>query len=419
MRSVAWRRASLRERICVLFVVVLAACSPDRSVPPLNATPTISASPSIQPTTRVTTSPSVRPSDSVTAPCGQVLLASQPRTVAATAAAVFASAEGLALYDVAANSTVPLDALVSTNGPVPRFRSSAIVSFDSLREPAVEGQTVGQDSLYEFDLESGRASETLRLPNSVLGFDWSPDGMLLAYLLRSDTPSRIGPRELCLFDARRSETSLLKRIERPFGTGTGQREETAITWAPNGRQVLAVETSAQPSLFVIDLEGRDVVSPRDGTFARWLTDDRILYQDDPHSDRPGGWFSLSTTTGRARQFSLPERAYRPAISPDGDRIAFDDGAEDPAIFIFDIDSGTSRRLAGGHVAPVWLGPDQVAATAAEPCSHSFCPVPWSAFSTTVSIDTVTGDQQQILLPRTLAEIHRYGVIDVLQPVPGS
>ena len=109
--------------------------------------------------------------------------------------------------------------------------------------------------------------------------------------------------------------------------------------------------------------------------------------------------------------------YRPAVSPDGNKIAYDDGdGDEPSIFVFDVDEGTTQRLARGFVGPVWLGPDLIAATAAGSCpSGSACPIPWAALGTTVGIDVPTGDRTPLALPTTLQEVARYGVIDVLLP----
>jgi WD40 repeat protein len=286
------------------------------------------------------------------------------------------------------------------------------------REGNDDAHTFGQDSLYELVLATGDAIELLRLPNQVLGFAWSPDGARLAYQLRTETPGRVGPRLLCMFDARSGEASLLRSIPRPFGTGTGQREETSVDWSPDGRFILAVETAAEASLFVVDIDGRDAVTPRDGTFGRWLTEGSLLFQRDHprNNEDPGDWRVLSVPNGGTSPFNMPP-GYRPAVSPDGDKIAFDDGdGAEPSIFVFDVDDGTTQRLARGFVAPVWLGPDQIAATAAGPCpSGSFCPIPWSFLGTTAGIDVSTGDRTTLALPSTLQEVPRYGVIDVLLP----
>jgi hypothetical protein len=160
--------------------------------------------------------------------------------------------------------------------------------------------------------------------------------------------------------------------------------------------------------------GRDVVAPRDGTFGRWLSDERLFFQEDPHTDRVQPWVSLSTSTGRERAFGLPERAYRPVLSPGGDVIAFDDGdAEEASIYVFEIEPETTHPLARGFVAPIWLDRDTIAATGTGPAA-SFGGIPWSVLRSTARID-MAGETHELALTTTLQDHSRYGVIDVLMP----
>jgi hypothetical protein len=336
--------------------------------------------------------------------------------------AVLSSQQGLSLYDIAADTTDLLDPDPSVTSQAPRFRAPGLVSYARVRELPDDGHTFGQDSLYEFDIDLGQRSEFLRLPNQLTGLDWSPDGTMLAYLLRVETPTRVLPSALCLFDSRTGETSLLREIERPFGTGTGQREETLVSWAPDGRRIIAIETAAQPSLFVVDLEGRDAIEPLDGTFARWLSDDTVLFQEDPGvADASWSWFSATVSTGRSSPFPLPTEAYRPSLSPSRDSVAFDDGdGEEPSVYLHDIASGATRMLARGYTAPVWLGPNHIAASAAGPCPlGSFCPTPWVALGATIGIDLLTGQEEPLTLPTTIQGAGRFGAIDVLLPIVGT
>jgi hypothetical protein len=330
--------------------------------------------------------------------------------------AVGATAAGLFRHDVVADSIDQLGEFTGASRPA--FRSPALISFVLQREAGDEAHTFGQDSLHEMNLETGLAVELLRLPNQLTAFDWSPDGTLLAYQLRTESPSRVGPRLVCLFDSGSGRISLLNSIPRPYGTGTGQREETSVAWSSDGRLILVVETAAEAGMFVIDVDGRDVMTPRDGTFSRWLTEETILFQRDHprNNEDPGEWRVLSISNGETSTFAMPP-GYRPAVSPDGSKIAFDDGdGDEPSIFVFDVPGGSSQRLLRGAVAPVWLGPDRIAATAAASCpSGSACPIPWASLDTTVGIDVPTRNRTPLALPTTLQQVARYGVIDVLLP----
>jgi hypothetical protein len=202
-------------------------------------------------------------------------------------------------------------------------------------------------------------------------------------------------------------------IENPFGTGAGHREETAVRWSPSGRFVAAVETAAEPSLFVVDVEGRDLVEPRSGTFARWLSGEVLLYQKNPQdATKPWMWATVNVGTGVDRPFGLPAEASRPAISPTGRAIVFDDGdALEPSVSLFTIGSGEVRPLGRG-VGAIWLDANRVAATRTGPCRGDLCSVPWVVLPETASFDIGTAEAAALSLPATLGDDLRFGPIDV-------
>lgn len=333
------------------------------------------------------------------------------------ARAVYPTEAGLFIYDVAANTSLQIDGESLVTGPPPQFRTSTLISAVRRREDPDDGHTFGQDSLFEYDAAANRSTEILRLPDGLLAYDWSPDGAVLAYLLRFQTPTLLGPHLLCAFDSRTGTASLVREIENPFGTGVGQREETAVTWSPDGGAILVTDTAGQPSLFVVTLDGRDVVPPRAATFGRWAAADRlILQQAPPDAAADWEWLYLATQTGATRGFGLPTTAYRPAISPSGDQIAYDDGEAEPSVYVFNTADRTSERLAIGYVAPIWIGPNRVAMTAAGPCTAGdFCEIPWEAQEITGAVDLATGKTVALALPFTLSGVVRYGVIDVQLP----
>ncbi|NJD30146.1 MAG: hypothetical protein FIA92_17920 [Chloroflexi bacterium] len=373
------------------------------SAPPPSARPTESALPSAE------------PSETAIGDCGQAVAATAPNGSLTQSLAVFPTADGLSLYDVEADSVSILDPAATRLGMRPQFRTSGLVSFVRQRELPDEGHLFGQDSLWEFDLESGRSEEILRLPSGLLGFDWSPDGTRLAYLVQGHSATTEMPVSLCLFDTRTASARLLRSLEPWIGRGGNQRDEVVVTWSPTVDQVLVVDTLEYPTVLVVDLDGRDVVPPQLGTFGRWLSNQRVLFQKHPNNTTlPWDWISISTTTGDARRFDLPSDAYRPALSPSGEMIAFDDGdGGAPSIYVFDRVQGTSRKLASGYVAPVWLGPELLAATAAVPCPPGyFCVIPWLATDATLAIDVRSGESHPIALGTTM-QGWPFGTIDVL------
>jgi hypothetical protein len=360
--------------------------------------------------------PSIVPSTTLITGCGQVIATTAPGELRTTKGrAAFASSEGLAVYEIDADAIRMIDASASADGPAPKFRTPDQVTFTRMREQADESHTFGQDSLYEVSLASGETTELLRLPNRLLGYDWNPAGTVLAYQLRAETATQILPVAICAFDTTTRETRLVASIERPFGTATDQREEESITWSEDGRQILAVETAAQPGIFVVDQAGHQTVQPRVGTFARWLPDKSVLYQRDPQdTSKSWDWFQVSLADGHNRPFDLPDQAFRPALSPDGTIIAFDDGRSTPSVFLFNIKSKTIRELASGFVGPIWLSPTIIAATSATPRSPAdSTEIPWSVSGATSRIEIATGELRPLALPSTVTHVTRFGVIDVL------
>lgn len=96
-------------------------------------------------------------------------------------------------------------------------------------------------------------------------------------------------------------------------------------------------------------------------------------------------------------------------------IGFDNGdSAKPAVFVYDIVAASSRGVAGGYLGPIWLGPDLLAATAAD-----FCPVSWSLLGTTVGVDAVNGNQRSLALPSTIETVPIYGSIDVFLGIAGA
>ena len=293
-----------------------------------------------------------------------------------------------------------------------------MLTFVALREGPDETHTFGQDSIFELALGSDEPTEILRLPNGVLGYAWDPAGLTLAYQVRAEGDGELLPVVLCLFDSGTGGTFLLKTLGVPFGTGIGQREEASIAWSPGGERILVVETLEEPSVSVVGRDGRDVVPPWSGRFARWLTEETVLSQQATTNDEePSDWFTVSLLSGQPIPISLPPNAYRPAVSPDGGAIVFDNGnGRSPSVFVWSIQEAEARKVASGYLAPVWLSNNLVGASAAGRCPPSdFCNFEWKLTGGTVGIDILRDREKPLTLPTTLQKVIRYGAIDVVSP----
>jgi dipeptidyl aminopeptidase/acylaminoacyl peptidase len=351
--------------------------------------------------------------------CGEVVATTAAQGAWTRPLAVF-SGDGLGLYDVRGDSVTPLEPGGGAAGYRPRFRTAAQVTYLHNREPFDEAHTFGQESLYELDLETNEARELVRLPNHVLAFEWNSDGTVLAYLVAAETQRRGLPSPLCLFDTRSGGITQIKALSYTIGRGGNQWDERSIAWSPSGTHLLVLDTVQSPTMYVVDLAGRNLIRPREGTFARWRSDDEIVYlMDSNHIDEGGTWRAVSIDSGRARDYPLPGGAFRAAFSPNGRFVVYDDGARVPSVYLFDLETRTTRLLARGYVQPIWLGPRRIAAAAAGRCPRTYwCVMPWVATEGTIGIDPITGGRNRLALPTTLQSGVLNGPIDILRPPLG-
>lgn len=392
---------------------LMVACAPQVSSPPASNGPTSGIAtdhpvPSVERTAVASADPTP---DTSASRCGEVLSPTRPTATMSGRFAVYSTNDAIFVYDASADAARALGPKgAPASGLMPRFRTADQIWFAAQRLPADDDYPFGQDSLYEV-VGHHEPIEVLRLPNMVVGHDWSPNGERLAYLVRGDLASGNQTVQLCLYDSRAGTATLVRRLGYPDATGTGQRDETSVRWSPDGRLILVVDTAQRPSLLVSDLAGQSVVEPRDGTFGRWLNNETVLFQEDPADDE-GSWRILSTVTGEAQMAGLPREAHRPAVSPAGNQIAFDDGRPTPSVFVFDVATGSIERIANGQAAPLWLDDQVLAMTTAGPCISGLdCTFPWKALGAAAAIDVESSDRRPLALPSTVQVAYRRETID--------
>ena len=266
---------------------------------------------------------------------------------------------GVWVYSVALDRDV--EVLEETAWPIsdPRFRDARHVTF------SITGGRAG-NLMCELDLLTKTIREVLR-GHEVISSDWSKDGPVLAFMEIDGGRVRL-------------ETSNAGRAVRTIadlgpwlgGHDLGEDDENMVTWSPDGHNLLISATGAGVgggTLFVFDAAGKRLARVRKGTFGRWLPDGSIIFRD--RSAPPygrGRWFRLDISTDIATPLAMQPGTVRPAISPDGRFVAYDDAAGEASLLLFDLRSGAERRLARGYVDAFWLASDAISALEVLPCS---------------------------------------------------
>jgi hypothetical protein len=322
--------------------------------------------------------------------------------------------KALWLYDVSSDSVERVkDRVFSDERPDPQFTDVDSLTFVDWREED-EFLPFGRDSLYTLDIRSRAVTELLRTNATMLSYRWNADRTLLAYetwttTFRIEEGERVpfSQTTLCLYDVASRAPRVLRQLEYVVGRGGHQGDERRITWSPSGERILVVDTVQPTHIYVVGLDGRDLVPPRMGTFARWINDQTIIYREENRLRedgrlRRGRWFTIDIATGKRSPFAMPSGASRPEFSPDGRLIAFDDGDKDnPSTYVFDSTTSRSRLLVRGYGAPIWISDDTVAVTAGGPCPpRTECNDFWTPLGRTVSVDVRTGARERLRLPTT-------------------
>ena len=362
-----------------------------------------------------TQTPTPSPS-AASAVCGkQIKSPSQADSRAKRDAVVFPIRDGIRLYDISTRSvTVLRHGLAAGSYRVdPQFLDAQRVSFVDRRE-ADDALPFGRDSLYVMDIATRAVTEVLRLDATILSYRWTDDATKVVYEigsseLRVEDGKQVpfGVNLLCFYDVNEGRTRTIRRLEYIVGRGGHESDERRLDWSPSENAILVVDTIQPTHIYVVDREGRDLVPPRSGTFARWIDQETIIFRQENQlrSDgtlREGRWLMLDVTTGMRLQFDLPKGTSRPEISPDGRLIAFDDGdREDPSTYVFDRSTGLSRLLVRGFGAPIWLSTEVVAVTAGGPCPpRTECNDFWTPLGRTIGVNVKNDNSGPLKLPTT-------------------
>lgn len=295
------------------------------------------------------------PDDGGEVVAGERAAGREQRASAATARrAVYRAGDRLAVYDFETGRSTPVAGAGSLAWRArPRFVDASTVSFMTTR------------GLETADLATGATRMVWSLENQP-AYEWTPDRSAVLILVHEfDASPRTLLRRMDVGSGAVTDTVLSPVLPDGF-CGVHDPTEPNIAFSPDGSTIMVenpVGVVANGTLFFLDADGTLVGEPLYSAFGRWLPDGRVLAQDLATSD----WFVHDPRAGGRTPIGLPENALRPGVSPDGSAIAFDDGARQTGLFVFDVAAGSAARMGSGSMSPVWLSAQRFAAYDTEPC----------------------------------------------------
>jgi hypothetical protein len=333
-----------------------------------------------------------------------------PFPLAATASPPLSSSLVVNAYQKVSVYTTADDSsrvLVRKAGGPATFRSSGTITFTHQWGKPDGVHWWGQDSVLQTSVADGGKSEFLRLPDALLAQGWDATGTKLAYLVHRNSKKGALPSVLCLYN---STNGKVKQLSEMIGTPLGREgmltDDWSVSWSPDGRAIAAVDTLAypDPSLLVVDVRGKNLVPPMSATFAHWLPDGRLLLaMIDP---QPIAWYALNIHSGTKDPIALPSGALWPALSPDGNLVAFNlaPGTSKPIAKVLNLTTGNVTKLGGNLVIPIWVSPTEVALTVTKPCPEfSICPMGAQTTDKTKAVDVTTLTKRSLQLVSTIGD----------------
>ena len=230
----------------------------------------------------------------------------------------------------------------------------------------------GKDSLWRIDLSDDPPSPTKILSSSrrIAAFTLHPDGERIAYIRDENN----GTSTVRIYSGG-PNAQTIKTLPAFLGRGGTDTDEIRLAWRANGKRLLIIDTrrdSSEETLWVVNNQGTDTVTPRFGTFGRWAPDGKRVYY---RSWDDESWFELSLASDTTTGMAIARQAFRPSVSPDGAYLSYDDGGEHPSVFAFDVAAGTEAKLADDAIAPLWLTLNRVVVSETEPCLERFADEP--------------------------------------------
>ncbi len=203
----------------------------------------------------------------------------------------------------------------------------------------------------------GTSARKLRVPQGLNGYlpRWSPDGSKLVYQLRSGGTNDVG--NLFLEDVSSGRRTQLTDLE----LSNSSWWFLSARFSPDGQSVIfhlpRVQFSKWDVWSVPVTGGEPTLVLRDAAFPEYFPDGKTIAFVEPRASSPGGVGLQIADAGGSRRTLVeangPLGIWWPEISPDGTKIAYQDGG---SIYVVDVSTGESSKVAEGDNAE-WLDDD--------------------------------------------------------------
>jgi Tol biopolymer transport system component len=198
----------------------------------------------------------------------------------------------------------------------------------------------------------GTGIRTLSVPDGLNGYlpRWSPDGRTLVYQLRDGGTRDVG--NVFVQDAFTGRRVQLTH----FGRSTARWWFVSARFSPDGKNVVfhLPRPGGKWDMWSVPVTGGDpTLILRDAAFGQYFPDGKTI----AFADAPGGTsIQIADPDGSRRTLVNAMSAsgiWWPEVSPNGSRIAYQDGG---SIYVVRVSTGDSTRVAGGDNA-VWFDDD--------------------------------------------------------------
>jgi hypothetical protein len=345
--------------------------------------------PSSRPSPPSTPIKSVSPPASLPLRATKVVYAPWPQDPAKTP-------QDLYVWDPATNLLTRLTKDGSTSlERVPRFVNPTTISY------AIGGSLMSRPI-------TGAAGVTLAQTSGfIAGMDWTRDGstavgISIDFDKNQDT--------LWTYTALDKKLKTVRTFPNPCGRESSFDDDSSVWWSGDTQKILLVETCLEPSVRILNADGSDATSdagkkiaPFWGTFARFSCDGTEVLSKDYGPKATGKWFRFSLRSGNTiGPLNIQAKTYGLAVSPDGCRLAYHTGGEEPTLYVYDWMTSTERELAKSFAGPLWLSASELVAAKVDACGdvETCGDIFWEIRGNGARINTESGQQETVTLRGT-------------------